>query len=116
MLKDFSRSMRLERSLYKEIAVIIQKNLRDPRLNSFITITEVKLSYDLSYAKVFITFLNYDDKKNIKIILGILQNATGYIRSLLNKKIYLRIVPKLFFVYDTSLINGIFISELIKNI
>ncbi|VFP79246.1 30S ribosome-binding factor RbfA [Buchnera aphidicola] len=115
MLKDFSRSMRLERSLHKEIATIIQFRLKDPRINLLITISEVKLSLDLSYAKVFITFLQYKNKKYIELILNILKGAEGFIRSCLNKNIYLRIVPRLCFIHDVSFINGIFISKLISN-
>ncbi|VFP77818.1 30S ribosome-binding factor RbfA [Buchnera aphidicola] len=114
MLKDFSRSMRLERSLHKEIAAIIQQKIRDPRLNSLITIVEVKLSTDLSYAKIFFTCLYDQDKRRIQLILGILQKATGFIRSLINKNIYLRIVPNLCFIHDISFSKGILISQLIE--
>ncbi|VFP88441.1 30S ribosome-binding factor [Buchnera aphidicola (Cinara piceae)] len=115
MLKDFSRSMRLERTLHKEIALIIQHDLKDPRINLLITISEVKLSLDLSYAKVFVTFLKYKNKNYIKLMLSILQKAGGFIRSHLNKHVYLRIIPKLHFIHDISFINGIFISKLISN-
>ncbi|VFP85986.1 30S ribosome-binding factor [Buchnera aphidicola (Cinara pseudotaxifoliae)] len=115
MLKDFSRSMRLERSLHKEIAIIIQKKIRDPRLNSLITILEVKLSADLSHAKIFFTCLHDQDKHRIQLILCILQKATGFIRSLINRNIYLRIVPNLCFIHDVSFSNGTLISQLIKN-
>ncbi|VFP78226.1 30S ribosome-binding factor [Buchnera aphidicola (Cinara cuneomaculata)] len=114
MLKNFSRSVRLERLLHKEIAVIIQRHLRDPRLIFLITILEVKLSSDLSYAKIFFTCSNYQDKKIIKLILKILQKAEGFIRSLIKKKLYVRIIPKLCFFHDTSYITGMFISNLIN--
>ncbi|MGI4816635.1 MAG: 30S ribosome-binding factor RbfA [Janthinobacterium lividum] len=114
MLKDFSRSMRLERSLHKEIAAIIQQKIRDPRLNSLITIVEVKLSTDLSYAKIFFTCLHDQDKYRIQSILDILQKSTGFIRSLINKNIYLRVIPNLCFIHDVSFSNGILISQLIK--
>ncbi|VFP83725.1 30S ribosome-binding factor RbfA [Buchnera aphidicola] len=116
MLKNFSRSIRLERILHKEIAIIIQRRLRDPRLNFLITILEVKLSSDLSYAKIFFTCLNYQDNNRIKLILNILQKAEGFIRSLINKNLLLRVIPKLCFIHDTSYIAGIFVSNLINKI
>ncbi|VAX76623.1 30S ribosome-binding factor RbfA [Buchnera aphidicola] len=113
MLKGCHRAVKLERNLHKEIAIIIQQRLKDPRLNEFITISEVKLSLDLSYAKIFVTFLKEKNKKKIKLMLFVLQRSSSYIRSILNKNIYLRIVPKLFFIHDVSFLNGIFISKLI---
>ncbi|VFP81149.1 30S ribosome-binding factor [Buchnera aphidicola (Cinara kochiana kochiana)] len=116
MLKNFSRLIRLERILHKEIAIIVQRYLRDPRLNFLITILEVKLSSDLSYAKIFFTCLNCQDNHRIKLVLKILQKSEGFIRSLINKNVLIRVIPKLNFIYDTSYTTGMFVSNLIKNI
>ncbi|WP_075433931.1 30S ribosome-binding factor RbfA [Buchnera aphidicola] len=115
MLKKLYRANRLERSLHKEIAVIIRHYLKDPRLNALITVSEVKVSSDLGYAKIFITFLNHEDVDYIKLVLGILHNSSGFIRAQLNQHIYLRIVPKLLFIHDISFIKGMKISRLIHS-
>ncbi|QCI27245.1 30S ribosome-binding factor RbfA [Buchnera aphidicola] len=121
--KSFHRSIRISEELKKEISYILKNKLRDPRIHSFITVSEVKVSKDLSYAKIFINdmedikFLKKNIlKNNVKNIISILQNASGYIRRILCKKIILRKIPILFFYSDNSLIKGIKISNLIKNI
>lgn len=116
MLQEVSRSSRVAQELKKILSFIIQYSLRDPRLNTMITVSEVLLSPDCKYAKVFVTFLN--DKKKIIIteIIKILNNATGFIRKLLSKKIKLRMTPKLFFIYDDSFANGIKISNILSSV
>ncbi|MXP56448.1 30S ribosome-binding factor RbfA [Pantoea sp. Mhis] len=115
MIKEFSRSKRIAQQLKKNISIILQRNIQDPRLEIMITVSAVEVSSDLAYAKVFVTFLNNKDKELIKNILKILQNASGYIRNLLSGLMYLYIVPKLTFFYDSSLDEGIRISDLIFN-
>ncbi|CAL4043385.1 30S ribosome-binding factor RbfA [Buchnera aphidicola] len=115
MLHAVSRAHRVAQELKKILSFIIQYSLRDPRLNKMITISEVLLSTDCSYAKVFITLLENEDKLVIIETIKVLNNATGFIRTLLRKKINLRIIPKLFFIYDNSFINGIKISNIISN-
>lgn len=114
MLKNINRVSRLEQNLYKEIAIIVQKFLCDPRISFVFTISEVKLSSDLSYAKIFVTSLEYKNKKKNDLLIYVLQNASGFIRYHLGKKIYLRIIPKLYFIYDYSFITGISISKILK--
>lgn len=85
------------------------------------TVSSVEVSCDLSYAKVFVTFLNnlnennYDSKEQIKISIRVLQNAVGFIRSLLCKTMHLRTVPELIFAYDNSLAEGRRISDLVSS-
>jgi len=115
MLQEVNRASRIAQELKKELSFIIQYSLRDPRLNTMITVSEVLLSPDFSYAKIFITLLNDQDTLIAKETIKILKNATGFIRTLLSKKIKLRITPKLFFIYDNSFIEGIRISKVISN-
>lgn len=114
MLKKFSRSVRLEQNLHKEIAIIIKNYLCDIRINSVVTILEVKLSTDLHYAKIFFTSLKYKDKKKNDLLTNILQKSSGFIRFHLGKTTYWRIVPKLSFIYDYSFKNGINITNILR--
>ncbi|WWO96085.1 MAG: 30S ribosome-binding factor RbfA [Candidatus Dasytiphilus stammeri] len=100
-MKDINRPAKVARALKKELSIILQREIRDPRIDKLITVTAVEISKDLVNAKVFIIFgYSPDSKKNILKKIKILQNADGYIRTLLSKNICLRIIPKITFLYD----------------
>lgn len=115
MAKSFNRSQRVSNEMQKEIAMILQREIKDPRLG-MVTVSGVDISRDLSYAKVFVTFLNDEDPEIVKQGLKVLEDATGYIRSLLGKAMRLRIIPELKFVYDESLIEGMRMSTLVSEV
>ncbi|EGY28269.1 ribosome-binding factor A [Candidatus Regiella insecticola 5.15] len=119
MAQEFSRAQRVSQELQKEIAIILQREIKDPRVG-MATVSSVKLSRDLVYAKVFVTFLNTltqdDDQKKIKDGIKALQDASGYIRTLLGKAMRLRVVPTLTFDYDKSQIEGVRIANLVTNV
>jgi len=119
MVQEFSRAQRVSQELQKEIAIILQREIKDPRVG-MATVSGVKLSRDLVYAKVFVTFLNTltqdDDQKKIKNGIEALQDASGYIRTLLGKAMRLRVVPTLTFDYDKSQIEGVRIANLVTNV
>ncbi|MDU4094884.1 MAG: 30S ribosome-binding factor RbfA [Pantoea sp.] len=116
MAKEFGRPQRVAQELQKEIAMIIQREIKDPRVGLMVTVSGVEVSRDLAYAKVFVTFLNDDDADSIKGGIKALQDASGYIRSLLGKAMRLRIVPELTFFYDNSLVEGMRMSNLVTNV
>lgn len=115
MAKSFSRPQRVGQELQKEIAFILQREIKDPRLG-MVTVSDVELSRDLSYAKVFVTFLNDSEPDVVEQGLKILNDATGYIRSLVGKAMQLRIIPDLKFVYDESLVEGMRMSNLVNEV
>lgn len=116
MAKSFSRPQRVGNELQKEIAIILQREMKDPRLGGMVTVSEVEISRDLSYAKVFVTFLNDKDPEAVTQGLKVLNDATGYIRSLVGKEMQLRIIPELKFVYDESLVEGMRMSNLVSEV
>ncbi|GLR11119.1 ribosome-binding factor A [Mixta theicola] len=116
MAKEFGRPQRVAQELQKEIAMIIQREIKDPRVGMMVTVSGVEVSRDLAYAKVFVTFLNDDNADSIKGGIKALQDASGYIRSLLGKAMRLRIVPELTFFYDNSLVEGMRMSNLVTNV
>ena len=77
-----------------------------------VTVSDVEVSRDLAYAKVFVTFFQ-DDPEQIKQALKVLNEASGFIRSLLCKRIKARIVPQLKFQHDASLNEGIRMGKLV---
>jgi ribosome-binding factor A len=114
-VEEFSRSSRIAQSLKREIATVIRDKLQDPRLSVMITVSEVSLSRDLTNARVFVTLLNDEDMDTVNRVIQTLQEASNYIRCLLGKTIYLRTIPKILFSYDSSLIEGTRISNIITN-
>lgn len=120
MARDFGRAQRVAQEIQKEIAIILHREIKDPRVK-MATVSGVEVSRDLTYAKVFVTFLNISDqehetdmvKNGIKVLNG---DMAKYIRSLLGKAMPLRIVPELIFFYDSSLIEGMRMSNLVSNV
>lgn len=116
MAKEFGRPQRVSQELQKEIAIILQREIKDPRLGMMTTVSGVEVSRDLAYAKIFVTFLNDKDEDAIKEGIKVLQDASGYIRTLVGKAMRLRIVPELTFFYDNSLVEGMRMSNLVSNV
>ena len=110
MAREYARTDRVGQQIQKEIAVILMREIKDPRL-SMTTVSAVEVTRDLAYAKVFVTFFN-DSDEDIKTSLEVLAEAEGYIRSLLGKRLRARIMPHLRFVYDKSMAEGVRMSAL----
>lgn len=115
MAREFSRTQRVAQEMQKEIAIILQREVKDPRIG-MATVSGVEVSRDLAYAKVFVTFLNDSDEESIKAGLEGLTDASGFIRSLLGKAMRLRVIPELTFAYDNSLVEGMRMSNLVSNV
>jgi len=111
MAREYARTDRVGQQIQKEIAVILMREIKDPRL-SMTTVSAVEVTRDLAYAKVFVTFFN-DNADEIKTSLEVLAEAEGYIRSLLGKRLRARIMPHLRFVYDKSMSEGVRMSALV---
>ncbi|AKH90158.1 30S ribosome-binding factor RbfA [Edwardsiella tarda] len=115
MAREFSRTQRVAQEMQKEIAIILQREVKDPRVG-MATVSGVEVSRDLAYAKVFVTFLNDGEPEAVKAGLKALQDASGFIRMLLGKAMRLRVVPELTFSYDSSLVEGMRMSNLVSNV
>ncbi len=120
MAKEFSRTQRVSQEMQKEIAIILQREIKDPRVG-MATVSGVEVSRDLAYAKVFVTFLDVltsepQDPDRVKNGIKALQDAQGFIRTLIGKAMRLRVVPELTFAYDNSLVEGMRMSNLVTNV
>ena len=104
------KNERINSSMQKEISYIIANEVKNPNVK-FITITDVDVSSDLSYAKVYFTTLL--DRKET---LNSLKSANGFIRKSLADRIELRHIPQLEFIYDESIEYGKRIEDKIKEI
>ncbi|GGD07627.1 30S ribosome-binding factor RbfA [Halopseudomonas salina] len=113
MANENSRTHRVADQMQRELALLIQREIRDPRLG-MITITAVDVSRDLAHAKVYITLMNKDSDEEIAENLAILKNVAGFLRMQLGKVMKLRSVPQLHFHYDESVRRGVHLSSLIE--
>ena len=111
--KNTNRMNRVDEEFKREISKIISQDLKNPNITGIISVTKVKTSSDLKSAKVYISLLNCKSKKNT--IQG-LNNAVGYIRSELAKRVNLRYTPELKFEIDESMEYGARIDSILKEI
>ena len=112
MAKEYSRTQRVADQVQKELAQLIQLEMKDPRLG-MVTVSAVKVSRDMSFADVYVSFLGVDEQENIDQSLQVLNQAAGFLRSQLARAIKLRFTPQLRFFYDNSLRRGAYLSSLI---
>lgn len=113
-MANISRIQRVADQIQKEMAGLIQSEMRDPRLG-MVTVSAVDISRDLAVADVFITRLgeNVNTEADKKQTIQILDQASGFLRSRLARLVKLRIVPQLRFHYDESIERGRYLSSLI---
>jgi len=112
MAKEYSRTQRVADQIQKELAQLIQLEMKDPRLG-MVTVSAVEVSRDMSFADIYVSFLGVDDQEKIDQSLKVLSQAAGFLRSQLARAIKLRFTPQLRFFYDNSLRRGAYLSSLI---
>lgn len=111
--KNEARLGRVNEEIKKALSQIIDYEVKNPDVTGMISVTKVKVTPDLKYAKVYVSILNA--KNNEKTLEG-LKASSGFMRSSLAKKVNLRITPELVFEYDDSLEHGERIESLLKQI
>lgn len=113
MQKNNNRFNRVDEELKKQVSNIIMNDIKDPHLTGLISVTKAKVTPDLKYAKVYVSILN---AKNTKQDLAILKKSAGLTRSLLAKRMNLRITPEIIFELDDSMEYGARIDSILKDI
>ena len=108
------RNERVRKTLMKEIADIIQREVRDPRITGVVSIVDVEMSQDNSYAKVVYSVLGSEEQ--IEHTKEVIEKSTSKIRYEVGKRIRLRLTPELRFVYTNGLEEGSRVTELINKI
>ena len=102
---------RLNNMFVEEISKIIHQEIKDRDIN-FVTITEARITNDLSFAKIYITTMDNNRDK----VLKALNKASSYIRTMLCDRVKIRKMPELHFVYDESIEYGKKIEDIIERI
>lgn len=113
MPSNSNRMNKIDEELKKEISTIISTELKNPHLTGLISVTKVKTTPDLRFARVYVSMINEKSKKEN---LSILKQSSGYIRSGIAKRVNLRTTPELIFEFDESMEYGSRIDEILKTI
>ncbi len=105
------RSDRVADAIKKEIASLLQNEIKDPRLPEMASVVAVEVTRDLSLARIYISVLGSEEEK--KDCQAAIESASGFIRREIGKRVRLRNVPELRFIIDDSIERGMRISRLI---
>lgn len=103
MAREFSRIDRIGDQMQRELAQLIQREIKDPRVG-MITVNAVKVSRDLGYADIYVSLLTTEElgaeSPEVKESLAVLNKASGFLRGQVGRAMKLRVVPLLRFHFD----------------
>ena len=112
MPREFYRCDRVADAIQRELSVLINDSLRDPRIG-MVSVTEVRVSRDLSNSKVYVSFVSSHSDFQVNIAMSALDGATGYLRKLMAANMNLRVMPKIRFIHDNSVAKSLEMAALI---
>ena len=113
MAKEYARTERVADHLQRELAALIQREVRDPRVG-MVSITGVDVSRDLAHARVYYTKIGADSTEEATESTEALNRAAGFLRSQLSRASSMRSVPQLKFFFDASVGRGRDLEALIQ--
>ncbi|MGE5386534.1 MAG: 30S ribosome-binding factor RbfA [Betaproteobacteria bacterium] len=108
--KSFARSDRVAEQIRRDLAALIQAELKDPRVG-MVSLTSVELTADYAHAKIYFTTL---DTAHLADIEKGLKRSAGFLRRELGRRIKIHTLPELHFIYDASVERGASLTELIN--
>lgn len=112
MAREFKRSDRVGDAIQRNVAQLIQQEIRDPRIG-MVNINDVVVTRDLAYAKVYVTFVGSESDEESVEAAKLLNKASGFLRAQLSKEMNMRSTPRLTFYYDKTAVYGQALSHLI---
>jgi len=107
-----NRTRRIAEEIRKIVSTMLINGIKDPRINSLVSVTDVEVTSDLSYAYIYVSILGGDEEST----LDGLKSACRYIRREVGKNIKIRHTPEIIFKIDDSLLKGMYMDELIKKV
>lgn len=107
-----NRIRRISEEVKKSISIMLINGIKDPRITSMISVTDVEVTNDLRYAFVYISILGGNKEESLE---G-LNSARGYIRREVGRQVKLRYAPEIIFKLDDSIERGMYMDELIKSV
>ncbi|WP_400163020.1 30S ribosome-binding factor RbfA [Brevibacillus sp. TJ4] len=108
-----TRMSRVGEEIKKELSVLLQRGLKDPRIG-FVTVTDVEVTSDLQLAKVYVSIFGSEEERSAS--LAGLQKAKGYLRTEIGKRVKLRHIPDFVFKLDESITYGSKIENILREI
>jgi ribosome-binding factor A len=108
------RIEQVNKLIRRELSDLLQRQVKDPRLSTFVAVTDVSTSTDLRHAKVFVSHLGTEAEK--QEILRVLESASGFLRKELAQNLKMRRIPELSFCWDDSIERGDHILKLIDQV
>lgn len=112
METENNRLKRVNEELKKEISNIINYEMNNTNITGMVSVTKVKVSPDLRYARVYVSMINSNKKKT----LAALKKSSGYIRTVLAHRVNLRTTPEIVFEFDESIEYGSKIDNILNEI
>ena len=113
-MREFGRDLRVADMVREELASILQRQARDPRIGS-VSVNDVRVSKDLSFADVYVSSMDTPDPSEQADLVAILNRAAGFFRTELAKRHSMRTTPKPRFHYDVSVERGPRLERLISD-
>lgn len=114
MRKNSIKNTRINGEVQRELSNLINREIKDPRINRMTSVVAVEVAPDLKHAKVYISVLG--DEESRKATIAGLRSAAPFMRSQLAKSINLRNTPELEFILDQSIEYGVNMSKLIDSL
>jgi ribosome-binding factor A len=108
------RTERTSKLIQREISALLEREVNDPRLSKFVSVTEVTLSPDLMHARVYVSTLS--SEMNREDLLAGFNKASGFLRREVAAHLRLKQVPELSFHYDDSIERGARLLELMSEL
>jgi len=106
MGREYSRTLRVGEHIQRELAQLIQQEIKDPRVVGMVTVADVEVSTDLAHAQVYVTVLgdraSDDDHSQAEAAVAALNHAAGFLRHELARRLTLRTTPALRFILDRT--------------
>ena len=113
-MRESNRGARVADFLRDELAQILREEMRDPRI-SFVSVNDVRVSRDLSFADIYVSCLNTPGAEERDDLIGVLNGASGFVRSQLARRHSMRTTPKPRFHYDELVEQGPRLESLIRD-
>ncbi|SHJ44461.1 30S ribosome-binding factor RbfA [Tepidibacter formicigenes] len=111
-MSTYPRTKRIGEEIKKVVSRLLLEGIKDPRVSTLVSVTDVDVTSDLKYAYIYVSVLSGDKESTLK---G-LKSASGFIRREVGKNIKLRYTPEIIFKLDESIEKGLYMSNLIKNL
>ncbi|WP_055667813.1 30S ribosome-binding factor RbfA [Desnuesiella massiliensis] len=108
------RSGRINEEIKREVSSIIRNNLKDPRITAMISVTDVNVTKDLKYAKVYVSIFGSEEAK--ANTMEALKSSSGFLRKEIGSRVKLRHTPEILIELDSSIERGMYIDSLIEKI